>query len=452
MHPLVDTPWAITPGGMELVRDVWLRRGEVSAAVREARAALGGAPMRNSAAMRKQGNCAIIPITGPLFRHAAMFSDISGARSYADIRADLGAAMEDPDVSAIVLQIHSPGGEFAGVDELADQIRAASAAKRVVAYAEGTCCSAAYWLAAAAGEVVVHRSAVVGSIGVITTLVDDSGAQEKLGTKTYQIVSSGAPGKRSEPVDDEVKARAMARVNAMAEIFTARVAWYRSTSAETVSKDYGGGDVMLGAASVAAGMADRLGSLDQVLAELAQREEQSMNGQQQGGAAGAPLPPASPAQTPSAAAPVDPTLAALLGTTDPVEMAAKVATLQQDKAQLEQLRAKLPGRKDQALAQARSRNLAPIQLAQLEQMAGDSAIPVEVVERCAATWKPPVERLVEGQTQEGAGRAEPHPAAKAVEEQLTAEDRAEFARCGIVSESEMKAAKASLAQARKERR
>ena len=51
-------------------------------------------------------------------------------------------------------------------------------------------CSAAYWLGCAASEVIVARSSIVGSIGVIIAGVDDHKMWEDMGLKA-QIFKSG---------------------------------------------------------------------------------------------------------------------------------------------------------------------------------------------------------------------------------------------------------------------
>jgi ClpP class serine protease len=81
-------------------------------------------------------------------------------------RASLAQAAANPDVAAIVLDVNSPGGTYAGTPETANAVRAA-AAKPVIAVVDTLCASAAYFIASQAGEVVVTPSGEVGSIGVL---------------------------------------------------------------------------------------------------------------------------------------------------------------------------------------------------------------------------------------------------------------------------------------------
>ena len=117
---------------------------------------------------------AVIPIHGTLVRRTVGLEAESGLTSYASLAAQLDAAIGNPAVSAILLDIDSPGGESGGVFDLADRIRAASQIKPVWAVANDMAFSAAYALASAASRVFVSRTGGVGSIGVIAMHVDQS--------------------------------------------------------------------------------------------------------------------------------------------------------------------------------------------------------------------------------------------------------------------------------------
>ena len=72
----------------------------------------------------------------------------------------------DPQVSGIVIDVDSPGGNIARRAGGIRRVREARPAKPVVAVANHWAASAAYWLASAADELVVTPSGEVGSIGV----------------------------------------------------------------------------------------------------------------------------------------------------------------------------------------------------------------------------------------------------------------------------------------------
>jgi ClpP class serine protease len=204
-----------------------------------------------------------VPVRGPIFRYANLFTEVSGATSVEQLALDFGAAVDNPAVAAIVLEIDSPGGMVAGVSEFAGQVRAATKRKPVVAYVSDLGASAAYWIASAAGELVVSDTARVGSIGVVLRAYRDTD------NDAIKFVSAQSPRKQVRPDSDTGAAIYQAEVDALAEIFISAVAAYRAVSAETVAADFGQGALLVGAAAVAAGMADRLGTLENIIAGLA---------------------------------------------------------------------------------------------------------------------------------------------------------------------------------------
>ncbi|WP_366523531.1 hypothetical protein [uncultured Sulfitobacter sp.] len=70
---------------------------------------------------------AVIEIAGTLVHCGAWIGQSSGLTSYEGIAAQIDAAIEDPAVLGIALDIDSFGGEVAGAFDLADRIRAACA-------------------------------------------------------------------------------------------------------------------------------------------------------------------------------------------------------------------------------------------------------------------------------------------------------------------------------------
>lgn len=212
---------------------------------------------------------AILRVEGPLFKRANMMTEFCGASSYDVLRRDLAAAVDNPRVRSIMLAIDSPGGEAAGCAEFASAVAAVRGRKPVVAYVADVGCSAAYWIASACDAIVCGTSAALGSIGVRMSMADTSDRDARSGVRRYEFVSSQSPFKVSDPKSDDGAARIKARVDALAAVFVEFVAENRGVSVARVLDGFGKGDVLIGAAAVAAGMADGLGSFESVLADLA---------------------------------------------------------------------------------------------------------------------------------------------------------------------------------------
>ena len=267
-NKITGDPWAITETALHTILEVAARENEAPEAV----AAKLGRQLQNSYNATERDGVAIIPVTGPLFRYANIFTAISGASSYELIARDFMSALENPQISSIILDIDSPGGEVNGVSELASMIFDARRTKPIIAYASGDAASGAYWIASAADEIVVSETSALGSIGVVGIY---RGKSAKESAETVEIVSSQSPHKRLDPMSDDGRAKLQTRIDAMADVFVSTIAHNRSVTPDHVLEHYGGGDVMIGANAVNAGLADRIGSLERLITELSSPKTQS---------------------------------------------------------------------------------------------------------------------------------------------------------------------------------
>lgn len=226
-----------------------------------------GEVMPGARTVRVRGDApgvAIIPVTGPIFRYANLFTAFSGGTSTELLARDIQAAIDNPQIKALLLNIDSPGGEAFGINELANVI--AASPKPVTAYVSGAGASGAYWLAAAADEIVIDDMALIGSIGVVMAVPDSAKRNAAMGV--YEFVSSQSPNKRPKVDSESGAQRYQTRVDDMAAVFIAAVATHRGVSEEKVINDFGAGDVLVGKKAVKAGLADRIGSFEAVLAEM----------------------------------------------------------------------------------------------------------------------------------------------------------------------------------------
>lgn len=221
-----------------------------------------GRDMKNTYAVSTRGGVAVIPVTGPLFRHANLLTAICGATSYELLAQDFNKALNDPNISAIVFDVDSPGGEVNGCSELSDMIYNARGKKPVIAYASGSCCSGAYWIASACDKIMASDTAILGSIGVVSIF------EKEDDKKTIEIVSSQSPNKRPDVETDEGKAKIQAHIDALAEVFINKIALHRDISPKDVIENFGGGDVFVGQKAVRIGLADSLASFEAIISDL----------------------------------------------------------------------------------------------------------------------------------------------------------------------------------------
>jgi signal peptide peptidase SppA len=196
---------------------------------------------------------------------------MSGATSIEKLQSDFRAMLADDSVNSIVLNIDSPGGMSDLIMEMGDEIFAARGVKPIVAVANTTAASAAYWLGSQAEKFFVTPSGQVGSVGVYTVHQDKSAQQEKEGISTT-IISAGkykVEGSPYGPLSDDAKDHMQERVDETYAEFISAVARGRGSSEEVVSEAYADGRTYRAKTAFAMNMVDGIETLDSVVGQMA---------------------------------------------------------------------------------------------------------------------------------------------------------------------------------------
>lgn len=239
-----------------------------------------GAPMPEHMTVHTETTVAVIPIVGTLVKRAMpgeSFSDLT----YGEIEASFLKAINDPAISAIVLDVDSPGGEVNGMLDLSDTIFKARGGKPIIVVANELAASAAYAIASAADTVLVSRTGTVGSIGVLAVHVDTSArdAQEGLKFTTMTAGERKADFDPHAPLSDEARGILQAEIDRIYGLFVETVARNRGMSAEAVRKTEAA--VYSGHEAVAAGLADGIGTLASAIAEQMVSRERTQQAEAQ---------------------------------------------------------------------------------------------------------------------------------------------------------------------------
>jgi signal peptide peptidase SppA len=219
------------------------------------------------------GNVAVIDVSGPISPRPSVFSELFGGTAISSLQASFRQALADETVKAIVFAFDTPGGEVGAVGDFAAEILAARGQKPILAQITGMAASAGYWLASAADQIVSTRSGLAGSIGVVAAHADVSGAMAQEGVKVTLITAGRykAEGSPYAPLDDEARAHVQTLVDAAYDDFVGDVARGRGVTVSAVQKGYGQGRIYQGKAAKAAGLIDRIDTLEGTLARLAGR-------------------------------------------------------------------------------------------------------------------------------------------------------------------------------------
>lgn len=272
LQTVAATPWAIVPEKLDaVVALLQLRANGGHLSAEEIRAAMGdGMP----AAPRAQigGGVAVIPIQGVLVPRCGAIEQSSGMTSSAQLGAWIDEAVRNDAVNTIVFDIDSPGGQVGLIAETWAKIMDAREAKRCIAVANTMAASAAYWLASACDEIVVTPSGEVGAIGVLMVYVDESQADAEAGVQVTTI-SAGkykADGQYG-PLSPDALAAIQGRVDEFYGMFVSAVAKGRGVSSAAVRNGFGEGRVCTASQAKAAGMCDRIASMEDVMAKLTNR-------------------------------------------------------------------------------------------------------------------------------------------------------------------------------------
>jgi signal peptide peptidase SppA len=264
-----STPWMMIPETLELVCEVLTARisgdrwsdAEIAARIEAA----GG--RRTSSVKPTGGAVAVIPLMGVIVPRANLMTDLSGGTSVTDFMESFMAAVADPDISAIVLDVDSPGGSVDLIPESAARIRAARGTKPILAVSDTMMASAAYYLGSQADEVYVTPSGLIGSIGVYATHYDQSGLNEKTGVKPT-LVSAGKYKTELNPNEapsEEGIAHLQSIVDDAYQQFTLDVSKARGVSVADVRGGFGEGRVLPAKAGVKAGLADGILTREQTI-------------------------------------------------------------------------------------------------------------------------------------------------------------------------------------------
>ncbi|MGV8988126.1 MAG: S49 family peptidase [Cypionkella sp.] len=203
---------------------------------------------------------AVVEVSGVLVHRGAWIGQSSGQTSYEGIAAQLVAAVSDPSVHGIALEIDSFGGEVAGVFDLADAIRAARAAKPVWAFVAENAFSAGYALASQADRIILPRTGAVGSIGVVVMHADLSGQLSDAGV-TVTLIHSGAhkvDGNPYAPLPDPVRARIQGEIDCIRTLFAQTVAAGRGRRLTAEAALATEAECYRGVEAVVAGLADEV--------------------------------------------------------------------------------------------------------------------------------------------------------------------------------------------------
>lgn len=217
---------------------------------------------RSATAMSAQPHLGVVEIEGAI-------ADDSPANAERLIRG-LNRAWEADNARAVVLHINSPGGSPVQSQRVYAEVMRLRVAgdKPIIAVIEDIGASGAYYIAAAADEVVASPASLVGSIGVIYSGFGLQQAIDKLGVER-RVMTAGenkAFLDPFQPLDEDTEAFWQSVLNTTHQQFVADV---KAGRGERLSEDprLFSGLVWSGEQGIELGLVDRLANIEEVARE-----------------------------------------------------------------------------------------------------------------------------------------------------------------------------------------
>lgn len=228
------------------------------------------AAVADSGLYRIDNGVAVISVDGALVhRSQYLEAESTWLLGYNSIAMALEDAMANTDVHAVLLSFDSPGGEVQGAFEFAQRVLDLRGKKPMQAIADGMAASAAYLSGSAADRLSITTTGYAGSIGVVMRHVDFSQALAADGINVTHIFAGAhkVDGNQFEPLPASVRADLQAEIDSLYQMFVDAVATHRGIDPAAVRATQA--QTYRGQAAVQAGLADRVTTTDQVIAELA---------------------------------------------------------------------------------------------------------------------------------------------------------------------------------------
>jgi len=205
---------------------------------------------------------AVIPLQGPLMKN-----DFCGDFGTANLARFFRLAENTPSIQSIVLMVDSPGGTVDGTSSFAETVKRSK--KPTMSIIDGLACSAAYWIASSANQVVAtSKTDMVGSIGTMSSWRDRSKFDEANGIVTRQYYASKSVDKNrafNEANSGDGRMLVQETLDPMNNEFTSAVKANRKEKINLESEDVLTGKTYIGNRAKEVGLVDNIMPMDLAL-------------------------------------------------------------------------------------------------------------------------------------------------------------------------------------------
>lgn len=254
-------PWAITEPWLDTIAGIVEAHVSGNAPAFVAKSKKDQEADDDESPLQMIGSTAIIPVNGPIIPKANWMSQLSGATSSQEVSELIDLAVSKQ-ARQIIFHIDSPGGAVTGGFEVANKI--ASLSIPTVAMIEGMGASLAYLWAAQCDEVCISMASIVGSVSVVMRMASDDRAMRNEGVD-FVTIKSGNLKQAGDPASLAFAGQYQSLLSQLDTYHQMFVSMVGTARPEMDMAKVSTGDIWIGQKAVAAGLADRICSIDDVL-------------------------------------------------------------------------------------------------------------------------------------------------------------------------------------------
>ncbi len=265
---ITSTPWMMEPKALKMMLEIL--EAHLTGAVNSDQVRVRMQDVGDyGSGQTRVGNIGVLPLYGPIFPKADLMTEMSGATSIEQFQQQFRSMMADPSISAILMDVDSPGGSAALIPEMMSEIHAGREKKPIYSIANTSANSAAYGIASAARKMFASESSQVGSVGTYLVHEDESRKLENEGIDRTVIKAGRFKAMHLESLTDEMRGQLQDFVDDTNDRFIAGIAKGRQTTVEDIRSNYGEGGVLTPTRATEVGMIDGIGSFDAVVNYIA---------------------------------------------------------------------------------------------------------------------------------------------------------------------------------------
>jgi protease IV len=186
------------------------------------------------------------------------------------MRRAIKAARRSKNVKAVVLRVDSPGGSALTSELIWREIELTRKEKPVVVSMGNFAASGGYYIACNADKIYAEANTITGSIGVFGMLPNLTQLSKRIGIHTEQVKTHTNAASYSPflPLDESMRGYLQEDVERIYTTFVSRVAAGRKMSIAQVDA-VAQGRVWTGSQALDLGLVDKIGGMDQAIAEAA---------------------------------------------------------------------------------------------------------------------------------------------------------------------------------------